>query len=548
MTSACKLGCPCPAWSNTLYIENIIFELHPVQPLKAFNWGNVLRRLLIRELERECEKLIARHEDYLRQLHRESQRIRKQTGLAPPKNVLVPSYWNTHRNFNPYKTRSSRRINTLAYGVSAAFLSESYRPKSALTYEVPKDNGSYRTTSVFQIPDAVLSRVVYQALLRKNRHRMSAYAYAYRDDIGSHEAIANVANDFSRRSRTYVAEYDFSAFFDNIRHEYLWKIFDRAGFVATRQERQVLEAFMATGSHDLKTYRETAPLRSTGIPQGTSVSLFLANVACWDLDRALERLGVGFARYADDTLIWSDSYTKIVQAHEALDSFSAACGVLINEEKSDGIHLLSRNPEKSEIRSKSAVTFLGYSLAERSVSISEKHVARIKKKLSKLIYCNLLQVPKQGLFVSPRLSPVDWDYLVCIAQIRRYLYGGLKTLELLNYTRGVTTKLRFRGLMSYYPNVSDARQLRELDGWLLHSLRASLKLREKLIASLGGPAKLPGPEPDWIDKLETLRTVPIGKMMFDYRVPSFSLILKVLKKALEARGTSTFASSRSTYY
>jgi len=42
-----------------------------------------------------------------------------------------------------------------------------------------------------------------------------------------------------------------------------------------------------------------SPRRERGIPQGTSISLFLANVAPWDLDRSLERLGVSFVRYAD---------------------------------------------------------------------------------------------------------------------------------------------------------------------------------------------------------------------------------------------------------
>ncbi|MFC4251226.1 reverse transcriptase domain-containing protein [Sinimarinibacterium flocculans] len=478
------------------------------------------------ELTAECHKHIRRHEDYLRDLEFDAVRIEKRTGVAPIKRVQRPGYWSIHRNFDPYRTRSERRVASLSYGLARRFLAATYDPAPALIYTVPKASGGERHTNVFQIPDAVVSRFVYSSLVRKNRHRMSGYSYAYRSDIGSHEAVVNIQNDFIDRARVYAAEYDFSAFFDNIRHDFLWKMLDRGGFQVTNQELHILERFAECPAIALDRYlTDKPPKRARGIPQGTSVSLFLANAACWGLDRALERTGVGFARYADDTVIWSEDYARIVDAYEVLKAFSMESGVPINDAKSEGINLITDLPGGGEIRSKSNVVFLGYSISTSKVSISQKHLSRIKRNISKLIYCNLLQAPRKGLCVGGRYSPIDWDYLVCIAQIRRYLYGGLRTIDLLNYTRGVTTSLRFRGLMSYYPIVSDIDQLRGMDGWLLHCLKRALSKRQRLVAAIGGPSTLPGPRPDWIQSIEKLRTESVGSLTLDYRLPSFSLIL-----------------------
>lgn len=95
--------------------------------------------------------------------------------------------------------------------------------------------------------------------------------------------------------RLFIAEFDFSDFFWNINHEYLFNQFDQNGFIINEYERTLIKAFVRVNER--------------GIPQGTSISLFLANLVCWKLDRAFESEGLRFARYADDTVIWSNDYT-----------------------------------------------------------------------------------------------------------------------------------------------------------------------------------------------------------------------------------------------
>lgn len=55
----------------------------------------------------------------------------------------------------------------------------------------------------------------------KNRHRFSLFSYAYRNDRNVHFAIQDISVELSQGSRIFVAEFDFSKFFDSNSHKYL---------------------------------------------------------------------------------------------------------------------------------------------------------------------------------------------------------------------------------------------------------------------------------------------------------------------------------------
>lgn len=507
-----------------------------------------MKSLIRKFLNFECEKHVQRHSEYLRELHEDIDRKERRIDASVSKSVLRPRYWELNSAFNPFKTRLARKLDVYAYTLAKKIRTGDYAPMRAVTHFVPKDDGSKRVLNVFQLPDAALSRLVYKSLLSKNANRFSAYAYAYRDDKGAHDAVTEIYTEWKNNDRIYVAEFDFTKFFDNIDHNYLWRVMHRQGFLCTPEERAILESFLCSESADFDSYSSAAIVgRTRGIPQGTSVSLFMANIACWELDRALERLGVGFSRYADDTLIWSESYAKVVQAYDVIRRHSDLMDVPINLKKSDGISLVTHGPE-GEIGTKSSVNYLGYCVSLSAISIKDARVARIKKKLSFLIYQNLLQPLNSGIFNTKRLGPIDWDYLVALSQCRRYLYGGLTDEKLRKYLRGQITSLNFRGLMSYYPIVSNAKQLQTLDGWLIHTLKQALRRRDRLWNATHG-IKLPGPKPNWIEDIEHLTIwISSAGTTFDFRMPSFSLINKAMQVAMLKKGISGVSHPKSVYY
>jgi RNA-directed DNA polymerase len=288
--------------------------------------------------------------------------------------------------------------------------------------------------------------------------------------------------------------------------------------------------------------------RQEGIHQGTSLSLFLANIAAYPLDRRLEGLGVGFARYADDTLIWSDTYSEIGRAANALEETAIEMGVDINFLKSKGITLLAPPGMRAEIPAQNSVDFIGYKLSQANLSIRDQKVMDIKKNISFLIYKNLLQEPKRHYFNSDRmLGPIDRDYPVLIYQLRRYLYGGLSESMLRRYLVRQIPKLRFKGLMSFYPIVDDEKLLRELDGWMLSVVIRALELRAQLWTSYY-PGALPTPHGCSRAQLLQLRHNPGSGPLQDLRFPSFLRISRLLRRASTTYGPSTIANAQSSRY
>lgn len=497
----------------------------------------------------ECIKLSKRYYEYLYELEQNIQRKSRRLGVSLQKQVLIPEYWKIHQGFDPFKVSTTKCLNTYAYTLSKQLKSLMYKPKTAVIHTIPKESGGTRDLNIFQIPDAAISRMVYKSLLGKNVNLFSGYAYAYREDRNAHDAILKISSDWRMRDRVYIAEFDFSKFFDRISHDYLWKTLNTHGFLFTEMEEYILRVFLNSRFAFRADYRSgESKQRERGIPQGTSISLFLANVVCLELDQELEHIGVQFARYADDTLIWSNSYEQVVRAYDAISYFSKQMDVPINFEKSEGITLLSEKASQ-ELKSKRQVKFLGYDLSLKQVSISDKTVAHIKKKLSYIIYENLLQPLEHGVFNSSQLNLIDWDYLIALAQIRRYLYGGLNDIKLHSFKIGVINHLNFRGVMSYYPLVNDDKQLKFLDGWLIHTLKHALLRRRETWKRIKG-IDLPGPIPDWIDNIVSIKKWihPVSKEVYDFRIPSFLQISQAMRVGMKRGGIKSVTNPKSVYY
>lgn len=504
--------------------------------------------VLSREIRGEAHKLVTRHQVYATDLADETERIARRSGVRPPKHLLLPSYWNVDDGFNPYKVRA--RYRSVGHAIARALRSGNYRPRAAVEYEVPKASGGMRKVSVFQVADNAVSRLYFKRLMAKNASRLSANCYAYRTDITIHDSVAEIAYALRNRGRLFIAEFDFSKFFDSISHEHIRRLLDEPRFFVTPEEKKVIWAFLTAPSVPAAAYDPSAHAnRTVGVPQGTSLSLFLANLAGFPLDRQLERLGVGFVRYADDTVIWSDSYQGVCEAAAALEDSARAMSVTINLEKSEGISLLTAGGAPMEMSGKEHVDFVGYKIGTGTISIKDRNVRRIKEHVARLIYRNLLEEPKRGRFVHGRTGPnVDRDYVVAIRQIRRFLYGNLSERRLRQYLNGGIRKIHFKGLMSFYPIVDDDDLLKELDGWLVHTLWTSVQKRRSFLAGRGF-TRFPPPFGLSRGRLIGLnvKSSTTG-VNLDLRIPSFRRMSRLLRKAAIRYGASAIANPQSGRY
>jgi len=495
-----------------------------------------------------ANRLIREHETHARAVHDENRRRTRRTVGAPELLPLRrPETWTIARGFDPYYVRSRR--NTIAHSITKGLRDRTYEPHPPAAFQVPKSDGSFRTVSTFEIADEVVSNRLLRVLTRKNLPRMSARAYAYRPDLGPHDAIAYVQTEFAREHRLFVAEYDFRKFFDTVDHDFLLSTLDRIGVNRTPLEQYVIERFLEAPEPSLMVGVDPSPStkRTRGIPQGTSLSLFLANLAASELDRSLERLGVGFVRYADDTLIWSTDYGRICDAASILHEASQQIGSPINAEKSPGIRLLVRDETvHTEMPAIKSVDYLGHAVSLRTTRMKDASLRRIKGRIDQLIYTNLLLEPLNKSQNPSRLSDVDRDYVTLIWQLRRYLYGPLTEADVRRFRAGGVPPMSFEGVMAFFPLVNDDESLRQLDVWIATQIWLALRKRARLLRGSGMATPHPHGLP--LDQLLTFRSKSrrTGDVV-DVRMPSVRKMASLLKLAISTHGLGVVAGQTPLY-
>lgn len=494
-----------------------------------------LEKQIAHVIKKEADRAISNYHAYHNSLHISHERNIQRLGHSAPNKVIhQPDQWALDKKFNPFYVR--KKYKSIAKSIANNIHNRTYSPNQPFVKSVPKKGGGVRSVATYQIPDAAVSKLFYERLLSKNKHRFSAFSYAYRNDRNIHFAIQDISVDLEKNERTFLAEFDFSDFFGSISHDYLQEQFSKNGFFISAEERFVIRSFLKT--------------RKKGIPQGTSISLFLANLTCWMLDQKLELEGVKFSRYADDTIIWSQSYEKICNAFSLMHEFSLATNVPINFKKSEGISVLIKDGLPAEMSSKTEVEFLGYKLSVNEVSIKDESILKIKKEISYILYRNLIQPLKQKTLAGQAIPANDMDknFLVAISQVRRYMYGGLTKKQIKDYLSGRRNKLYFKGIMSFYPLVTNERQLLELDGWLLSVIYRTLKKRERLLLSWKYNRSYMFPFNQTREGLlYSCSKVRINNKKL-LEIPSFFLIKKALSKGLEESGIEKVMNPESLFY
>jgi RNA-directed DNA polymerase len=436
-------------------------------------------------LLKECDKQIARYMAKLRAAALDRERYERRTGGSAgiPK-TTVPSHWTLDQQFNPFYVRS--HIDSLSFTLAKQLRAETYQPKPCLRVQVPKPTGGTRGISIFTVVDAAISTWLYDNLLKRNVPEFSNYAYAYRVDRNAQHAIDYIAKALVSKKRAYVLEYDFTKYFDSVRHDYLLRVISGCCKVSPREQAAIQSFLRWTFADGIGNYRQGGFQSScVGFPQGATISLFLANMACFELDRDIERTGAIFARYADDTIILCDDYATAHQLAGIMLEHGTRSGAAINTAKSPGISLVA-DPSRAEVKAKGSFTFLGHEISAAGVCPSARTIFRLKRKLSLIIYQHLLYYPKRGQFNPKRVSSsMDWDLVTCLNELRRHLYGNVPG----EYLEGALAKKRplklSVGALTYFQHVNSPAIFAKLDGWLIDVLIRAHRKRVQLLGAMG---------------------------------------------------------------
>lgn len=246
---------------------------------------------LCRRAERRAAKEDAKAEE-------DREKFLKRTGVAAalPKSIKKPPLPDKH--FDP--AYCARNANFLAKTIWHKVIEGSYRPKPALHFEVPKPTGGTRSIMAFTIPDAALGNILLKRARDRNLKRLSPFSYAYHPDRDVFDAILALKG-FITEERLFAVQIDFEKYFDSIPSSYLRKCIDDRDLVSlTPHERFILKEFLqhqfaTRADYSIKAFDR----RVRGTPQGSSVSLLLANLANHELDRSLERRAGRFVRFVE---------------------------------------------------------------------------------------------------------------------------------------------------------------------------------------------------------------------------------------------------------
>lgn len=501
----------------------------------------------------ECEKLISRHSAALAADRKVQRRFVRATGVpAGVGKPRRPAQWEAATHFNPFRVRTRAEITAKA--IEHKLRESSYSPRPSLILPIPKPGGGTRQVSVFPVADSAVASVFFRRIQRRNQSRLSPFTYAYREDVGAQDAIARLNRMFQQRSRLFVVEFDFSKYFDTISHAYLLGVL-RRHFKVTRTEFAVIEAFLRSRrAFGVDAYRK-GQFSGTGrgVPQGNSLSLFLANAACHELDLALGSQGFQFARYADDIVVLCGEDHTAGHAFELIAEHCSRTGLAINFAKSEGISECSPKALDANVSPgmKAHFDYLGHRFQFRVVqkrnhpapqlvrrlSIRPTTEHRIRTKLSDIIYSHLLRYAESGHFKASRISfraALDWDLVTAINDLRGYVYGGMDEDHITSALRDRKVRLhRPAGIMAFFPQVNDLEQLKALDGWLLHALASALHKREHLLRNKHGVGYYPRLSAQdlldaaWYDETR-------AGIENDVRVPSFVRAWKYAHRGLRA--------------
>lgn len=481
-----------------------------------------MKKALKQEIKRLCRRARRRNNGRDAKARQDRQKFEKRTGLKAGLPKPASSLAKVHKHFDP--AHCARNANIIAKTVWKKVLDGTYEPVPAVKYQIPKPQGGVREIMAFGIPDAALANVVLRRTRDRNIKRLSPFSYAYHPERDVFDAILALKG-FMTDQRLFAVQIDFQKYFDTIPTRYMEHCIDDRELVAiTPHERFVLREFMRHKFASVSDYLlGKFSRRHIGTPQGSSVSLLLANLANHELDRSLERKSGRFVRYADDVVALCSTYAEAEELEETFIEHCQNSGLIINEKKSPGIAIIGK--DKAELRSYSGFDYLGYRFTKGGLKIPDHVRARIIGKMSRLIQVYLVHYPKKFGFDKSRCRATgkayDWDLLGLILELRGYLYGGLEEEEITKFLKGGDKLRKMRGLMGFYALLDDSETLKELDRWLLVNLRLAMRKRQHILkAKYKKTGLTPSAEElilgQWLDK-KAWR----GPNCPDPRLPSF---------------------------